>query len=254
MAVASELGSLPNLRNFMQRLRFAKPKVQECDNIKILRQYMNIDLARQILEDNRACILPRDANLPPPNCGMLAIVAYTAGHLDRQIAHMEQVSANGINRPEFRQLASTKALIAGTISRIQKTDVSIVRRNVQFTKETIAGYTPGKTIQFDRLTSVTYHPQQVFTGGNVDFVIHTANGVVSIDPLSHFKSTGLQTNGGEAEGMLDIDSRYSVIAINSGKENGNPSIDENCYPTKTIVLQEIDTSQHGAIFEETAHC
>lgn len=246
--MAGTLRTFLPLPNFLQQFQFAKPKVQECENVKTLGQYINLDLAQRIVEDNKAYILPRDLALPPPNCGMLAIFAYTAGHLDRKIAQMEQSTAIGIIRPEFSQLASTKALIAGTISRIRKTDVPVVRRNVQLTKETIAGFAIGKTIQFNRLTSVTCRARQVYTGGNVDFVIHTVDGVVSVDPLSHFKSNGMQTEGGEAEGMLDFGNRYNVIDVIGGKENGKPSLDESFYPSRTIVLQEIEASEHEAVF------
>ena len=246
--IVGRLRTLLPLPNFLQRLQPSKAKVHACENTHTLGQYMNLNLAHQILKDNEAYILPRDTTLPPPECGMLAIIAYTAGHLDRKIAQMEQSTAHGINRPEFRQLASTKALIAGTISRIQKMDVPIVRRNVQLTKEAIAGFAIGKTIQFNRLTSVTCRAEQVFTGGNVDFVIHTIDGVVSVDPLSLFKNNGMQTKSGEAEGILDLENHYQVVDVIGGKENGKHSLDESMYPSRTIVLEEIGVGQHETVF------
>lgn len=237
--MASSLRNLLQIPTFLQPLRIGKPPPRECENVKTVRQYVNLDLARQVLQENKAKLSSRDVAMPPPKCGLLAIVAYTAGHLDRKIAQMELASANGIERPEFRQLASTKALIAGTISRIGKTDVAVVRRNVALTKEAIAHFEIGKQIAFDRLTSVTCRSKQVYTGGNVDFVIHTATGVVSIDPLSLFKNDGVHADSGEAEGILELENRYRVSGIIDGKENGKPSLDEHAYPSKTIVLQEI---------------
>ena len=83
----------------------------------------------------------------------------------------EQLSDADKHRPEARQLLAAKGLIAETVGRIQKIDVPVVRRNVQLTRAVLDAYSVGKTVQFDRLTSVTCAPAQVYTGGNVDFII-----------------------------------------------------------------------------------
>lgn len=212
----------------------------------MLRRYVNLDLAQQIVDNNRTAITPRNPTLPPSECGLLAIVAYTAGHLDRKIAEMEQRSTATGRHLEFQQLMSAKSLIAETVRRLKKTPVQVVRRNVSLTREVLQVYEAGKAVQFDRLTSVTCGSAQVYTGGNVDFIIHTADGIVSLDPLSHFKNHGASAAGGEAEGMPDIDSRYQVVDVTGGKESGKPSLDEKLYPARTIVLREIDGGDvHG---------
>lgn len=234
-----------SLARLLRLLPFANSQPHACNNVQMLREYVNLDLVRQIVEDNRTGIAPRDPTMPPTECGLMAIAAYTAGHLHRKIAEMEQRSETTGYRPEFRQLMCAKSLIATTVSRIAKTDVPVVRRNVQLTRDVLALYQPGRTVQFHRLTSVTCSPTQVYTGGNVDFVIHTANGVVNLDPLSHFKNNGAISGGGEAEGMPDIDSHYKVVDVVGGKESGKGSLDEALYPALTITLHEIDAADQS---------
>lgn len=229
----------------LRLLPFAKSQPHACNNVQMLRECVNLDLVRQIVDDNRAGIVPRDPTMPPTECGLMAIAAYTAGHLHRKIAEMEQHPRATGYRPEFRQLTCAKSLIATTVSRIAKTDVPVVRRNVQLTRDVLALYQPGRTVQFHRLTSVTCGPAQVYTGGNVDFVIHTASGVVSLDPLSHFKNNGVIGVGGEAEGMPDIDSHYKVVDVVGGKESGKHSLNEALYPALTITLREIDAADQS---------
>ena len=235
--------SLTRLRRLLPV--FGRPP-PACDNVRILGKFVNLDLARQMVDDNRTNIVARDPSRPPAECGLLAIVAYTAGHLDRKIADMERIAGASGCRTELMELASAKALIAATVGRIEKTAAPVVRRNVQLTRDLLDAYQPGKTVQFDRLTSVTCAPAQVYTGGNVDFVIHTANGVVSLDALSLFKNNGVSTTGGEVEGMPDIGSRYRVVDVVAGKENRRPSPDEALYPARTIILREISADDQGA--------
>ena len=228
-----------SISRLLHLLPFARIPPQDPEHLQMVGKYVNLDLARQIVEENRSAVVPRDPDLPPDECGLLAIVAYTAGHLDRKIAAVEQLSDADKHRPEARQLLAAKGLIAETVGRIQKIDVPVVRRNVQLTRAVLDAYSVGKTVQFDRLTSVTCAPAQVYTGGNVDFIIHTASGVVSLSPLSLFKNNGAGNAGGEAEGMPDVGSRYQVVDLVAGKENGKPSLDEESYRARTITLREI---------------
>ncbi len=94
-------------------------------------------------------------------------------------------------------------------------------------------------MDFPRLTSVTLAPRQVYRGGNVDFVIHTREGVVSVAPLSFYQGDADRGTGGEDEGMLDIDAAYRVRDVLQAKEDRSPSADPETYPVRTIVLDEL---------------
>lgn len=200
-----------------------------------LKKYVNLDFTQEIYEKNKDRILARHAGKQPLEAGIQALIGYTSGGLDKHLARFE-TQGHLIRDKKFKQdMMLLKKTIGDTIGLLKKTPADVVRRNTQLHKDLLDAYTPGKQIEFDRLTSVTFKPEQAYTGGNVDFIILPKEGVVSVEPLSVFTSN---KGGGEAEGILDPGSRYEVLEVREGKENGTRSADPD-YPARTIVLNEV---------------
>ena len=240
-AIASRFPDLPPIRRPAGFAGTSTQPSDEAQNLEALRHYMNLDNARSILANIALRILPRDPAAPPRFSGLVAIAGYTGGFLGQRISAIVRTTgpAHKADAAEVDRLSRIKALIAQTVIQIRKTDVDVVRRNVLFDRDRLETYQVGLPVAFDQLTSVTCRSAQVYTGGNVDFVIRTRSGVVSIEPLSFYQADEGKRLHGEAEGLLELDSRYRVLKINEGKENGMPSLDEEIYPATTIFLEEI---------------
>jgi|GEM_PF-6299567 len=203
-----------------------------------LRKYVNLDFAQEIYNNNKDRILPRNKDHPPLEAGILALIGYTSGGLDKHLARFE-AQGHLIRDEKFKQdMLLLKKAISDTIKLLKKTNVDVVRRNTQLHHSLLDVYMPGKRIEFDRITSVTLLPHQTYTGGNVNFIIRPQKGVVSVESLSVFTSSKNSEKSGEAEGILDPGSRYEILDVKEGKENGAHSEDPD-YPTRTIVLNEV---------------
>lgn len=200
-----------------------------------LKKYVNLDFAQKIYEKNKDRIQPRDESNPPTEAGILAVIAYTSGGLDKHLARFE-AQGNSIRDEKFKQdMTLLKKTIGDTIKLLKNTDVDVVRRNTQLHKGLLDAFAPGKQIQFDRITSVTLNSKQAYTGGNVDFVIRPKEGVVSVENLSEYTSN----KGGEAEAILEPGAKYEVVSVDEGKENGTRSEDPD-FPVRTITLSEVE--------------
>lgn len=203
-----------------------------------LRKYVSLDFAQEIYNKNKDRILPRHPGRQPLEAGILALIGYTSGGLDKHFTRFE-TQGHLIRDEKFKQdMLLLKKVLSDTIKLLKKTDVDVVRRNTQLHHSLLDAYMPGQQIEFDRITSVTLLPYQTYTGGNVDFIIRPKEGVVSVENLSVFTSSKDSEKSGEAEGILDPGSKYEVLEAKEDKENGGRSEDPD-YPARTIVLNEV---------------
>ncbi len=231
---ASAAATAVNLRKSLlpfAAAQMAKDPVETC-----LHRYVSADFINNVLDRARRALVPREPGQLPSRAGLQALVGYTSGGLDR---HFAQCHAGHLGDSTLvRDMALLENAAAQAVLGLKKQPAPVVRRNVALDKTTLEAYAAGREVSFDRLTSVTLKPQQTYTGGNVDFVIHTRSGVVSLDALSVFSASKGGTRG-EAEGLLDPGSHYMVVDVVTGKESGQASPDPDNFPAFTVHLKEV---------------
>jgi hypothetical protein len=208
-----------------------------------LKKFVSREFTERIVSGGEGSVQPRHPDKPVSREGMHAIAAYTSGGLNQKLAELHIPNAHVPDKEALEQLEDT---IQETILSMAKTPADEVRRNTALDAEVLAAYQPGAKIGFDRITSVTTAPTQAYSGGNVDFVIKTKEGVVSVDSLSDFSTK--KHKSGESEGILDPSAGYEVVSVTQGREK-DPStgverkktsdLDDAHFPPTTIVLKEI---------------
>jgi hypothetical protein len=208
----------------------------------VLGKFFNLDLLQKVVAKGRISLQPRAERTPVPEAGLLAIAAYTSAGLDRMI-YQTYFSGGG---PADRHDAAKalEALILETLPKIALTQVSVVKRNLTLNPTDVRLlYRPGSLVRFDRITSVTLQPHQVYRGGNVDLTIKPRLGVIDVSSLSTFSGSH---DRAEKEGMLDPGAIYEVTRMEGGREN-SPLDPENRHKSLhpenwTIALQELRPS------------
>lgn len=181
----------------------------------LLGKFFNLDYLQKLVEKGRGTIRPRAAQVAIPEAGLLAIAAYASAGLDSMI-HETYFSVGG---PAHRRDAvkALEGLIRDTLSSMALTKFDQVKRNMTLSPEHVRQqYQPGALIRFDRITSVTLQPHQVYRGGNVDLSIKPLAGVVDVSLLSSYSGSHERA---EREGMLDPGAVYEVIHMESGRED-----------------------------------
>ena len=222
----------------------AKPPVllNDAEAKALLGRFFNLAHLQKVVENGRAAIQPRTAKERVPEAGLLAIAAYTSAGLDRMI-HETYFSGGG---PADRRDAvkALEGLIQGTLPTIALTKFDVVKRNMTMDPSEVRTlYRPGALISFERITSVTLQPHQVYRGGNLDLTIKPYLGVVNVSTLSTFSGSH---DRAEREGMLDPGGVYEVTHMESGREDspldaGNKQKSLHSENWK-IVLREIGPS------------
>ena len=200
----------------------------------ILKRYVSIAYLERIVSTAEGAVDPRDPDAPVPREGLHAIAAYTSGSLDQQFSRLHS-PVLGVLGGEREDLILLEQFIKNTVLSMKKTPAELVRRNTVIGAAELERYQKGFHVGFDRLTSVTLSENQVYHGGNVDFVIQTAGGVVAVNCLSEYEKQ-------EVEGLLDPFARFEVKAVYNGRETDRPNrsgLDENKHPPCTICLQEL---------------
>lgn len=222
----------------------SKPPVllNDAEVKELLGKFFNLANLQKLVEKGRDAIQPRMASTPVPEAGLLAIAAYTSAGLDSMI-HQTYFSGGG---PVHRRDAvkALEGLIKGTLSTIALTKFDMVKRNMTLDPEQVRLlYQPGALLGFDRITSVTLQPHQVYRGGNIDLSIKPLEGVVDISLLSAYSGSH---DRAEREGMLDPGGVYEVIHMESGREVSPLDIGTKHRPLHPenwkIVLREIPSS------------
>jgi len=128
----------------------------------------------------------------------------------------ETYSSSGGPRHRREAMLALESLILRTLPTMALTRVSAVKRNLTLNPEEFRSmYKPGALVRFDRITSVTLQPHQVYRGGNVDLTIGSDIDVIDVSSLSAFSN---QYARGEKEGMLEPGSIFEVLRMEPRKE------------------------------------
>lgn len=196
-------------------------RITDREAIELLGKFCNLKYLSEIVGKGRGAIQPRTAQTPVSEAGLLAIAAYTSAGLDRMIH--DTYSPTGGLRHQREAIKTLESLILKTLPTIALTRVSLVKRNLSFHPDEFRSlYRPGALISFDRITSVTLQPHQVYRGGNVDLTIGSDINVINVSSLSTFSGKHVR---GESEALLEPNTVYEVIRMQHGREHSplNPS-------------------------------
>lgn len=216
--------------------------LNESDAAALLGRFFNLTHLKQIVEQGQESVKPRVAQRTISEAGLLAIAAYTSAGLDRMIH--EAHSPMGGPRDRREMAKALESFILETLPTIALTKASVVKRNLTLDPSLVRSlYRPGALISFDRITSVTLQPHQVYRGGNVDLTIKPEFGVIDVSALSTFSG---KTARGEKEGMLEPGKVYEVIDMQSGREDSPLNPQPGGAPLHSeywrIVLQQCQSS------------
>ena len=203
----------------------------------LLGKHVNLDFVQNILEQARPSIQPRHSAANPSEVGLLALIGYTSAGLDGKFNSAHQQLNRIPGQKEAVELLKLEDLVKNTISQLALRPIQQVRRNTVADLDSLKLFEPGKVIRFDRLTSVTMSPNQVYTGGNLDMIISLNKGIADVSKLSVYYA---KSGRGENEGILDPGSQFVVEAMYAGKENNKASLDPLNAPAKTILLRQIE--------------
>jgi hypothetical protein len=208
----------------------------------LLGKFFNLDNLHKLVEKGRGAIQPRMASTPIPEAGLLAIAAYTSAGLDGMIR--ETYFAGGGPADRRDAVKALEGLIKATLPTIALTKFDVVKRNMTLDPEQVRSvYRPGALLSFDRITSVTLQPHQIYRGGNVDLSIKPFSGVVDISLLSKYSGSHERA---EREGMLDPGGVYEVTHMESGREASPLDVGTKQMPLHSenwkIVLRELKPS------------
>lgn len=186
----------------------------QAEAIALIGKHFNLRFLNEIVENGRAAVRPKMAQHPIPEEGLLAIAAYTSAGLDQMI-QQSHLPVSG-RRDQHQVAKILEALILDTLTRVAPTPASLVKRNVLLNPEQVRSmYSPGAVVQFDRITTVTLQPYQVYRGGNIDLSIMPHIGVIDVSALSVYSKS---TKRGEKEGLLQPGGQYEVIRMEGGRE------------------------------------
>lgn len=189
--------------------------LREAEAKALLGRFFNLVHLMQIVEQGRGSVQPRVAQHPVSEAGLLAIAAYTSAGLDRMIH--DTYTPFGGPRDRRDAAKALESLILQTLPAMALTKAPIVKRNLTLAPSLARSiYRPGALVSFDRITSVTLQPHQVYRGGNIDLTIKPEFGVIDVSALSTFSG---KTARGEKEGMLEPGSVYEVVRMNNGSED-----------------------------------
>ncbi|MCR2747123.1 hypothetical protein [Limnobacter parvus] len=204
-----------NLAKHVRGISQESARIADCDVIKLLGKHCNLNYLREIVGNGRSAIQPRTAQTSVSEAGLLAIAAYTSAGLDRMI-HETYSSTGGPSHHRGAMLA-LESLILRTLHTMALTRVGAVKRNLTLNPEEFRSiYKPGALVRFDRITSVTLQPHQVYRGGNVDLTIGSDIDVIDVSSLSAFSG---QHARGEKEGLLEPGSIFEVLRMEPRKEH-----------------------------------
>lgn len=232
----------------MQQVRnthgLSKPPVllNDIEAKALLGKFFNLAYLQKVVENGRGAIQARTAQTPVPEAGLLAIAAYTSAGLDRMIHETYLLGGGPVDRRDA--VKALEGLIQCTLPTIALTKFDVVKRNMTLNPEDARLlYRPGALISFDRITSVTLQPHQVYRGGNVDLSIKPHLGVINVSSLSTFSGSH---DRAEREGMLDPGGVYEVTHMESGREDSpldSQNKNKSLHPENwKIVLRELGPS------------
>lgn len=206
-----------NVRSNIQ----ASACITEREAIGLLGKFFNMKYLENIVGQDRSAIQPRKAQCPVSEAGLLAIAAYTSAGLDRMIR--ETYFTNDGLPGRRNDIKTLESLILETLPKIAPTPVSFAKRNLTLNPmEFKSLYRHGGVVRFERITSVTLQPYQVYRGGNVDLTIKPDFSVIDVTSLSRYSAKHAR---GEKEALLVPGSVYEVIDIQGRLEDSllNPS-------------------------------
>lgn len=218
-------------------------RIADRDAIELLGKYCNLKYLREIVDSGRSAIQPRIAQTPVSEAGLLAIAAYTSAGLDRMIH--ETYSSTGGPRHRREAMRTLESLILTTLPTMALTRVNAVKRNLTLNPDEFRSlYRPGALVRFDRITSVTLQPHQIYRGGNVDLTIGSDIDVINISSLSTFSGKHAR---GEKEGLLEPGSIFEVIRMEQGREHSpldSPRPDAPLHSEEwSVVLRQSECSR-----------
>jgi hypothetical protein len=206
-----------NLAKHVRGISQESARMNDHEAIELLGKHCNLNYLREIVGNGRSAIHSRTAQTPVLEVGLLAIAAYTSAGLDRMIH--ETYSSTGGPRHRREAMLALESLILRTLPTMALTRVSAVKRNLTLNPEEFRSiYKPGALVRFDRITSVTLQPHQVYRGGNVDLTIGSDIDVIDVSSLSAFSN---QYARGEKEGMLEPGSIFEVLRMEPRKEHSS---------------------------------
>lgn len=215
MRINSFLRATENLAKNLRCMGQEPARITDHDAMDLLGKYCNLKYLREIVDKGRSAIQPRSAQTSIPEAGLLAIAAYTSAGLDRIIHDTYSSTGGPFNRREA--IRALESLILRTLPTIALTRVSAAKRNLILNPDEFRSlYRPGALVRFDRITSVTLQPHQVYRGGNVDLTIGADIGVIDVSSLSTFSGKHAR---GEKEGLLEPGSVFQVIRMEQGREH-----------------------------------